>query len=108
MLDILVQKRRNTGAATAVLSQVVEGAYSYVPNRLVTDKLRSYGAASSRSVCRRSITVQCSRPTIVPKCPTNQPANANATCVASNLYDTYSGFYPSTVPSTISFGLDGT
>ena len=43
-LDILVQKRRNTGAATRCFRKLLKGL-RYVPNRLVTDKLRSYGAA---------------------------------------------------------------
>ena len=43
-LDILVQKRRNTGAAERFFRKLLKGL-SYVPNRLVTDKLRSYAAA---------------------------------------------------------------
>ncbi len=43
-LDILVQKRRNTGAAKSFFRKLLKGL-QYVPNRLVTDKLRSYGAA---------------------------------------------------------------
>ena len=43
-LDILVQKRRNTGAAKRFFRKLLKGL-QYVPNRLVTDKLRSYGAA---------------------------------------------------------------
>ena len=43
-LDILVQKRRNTGAAKRFFRKLLK-ELQYVPNRLVTDKLRSYGAA---------------------------------------------------------------
>ena len=43
-LDILVQKRRNTHAAKRFFRKLLKGL-QYVPNRLVTDKLRSYGAA---------------------------------------------------------------
>ena len=43
-LDILVQKRRNTGAATRFFRQCLKGL-RYTPNRLVTDKLGSYRAA---------------------------------------------------------------
>ena len=43
-LDILVQKRRNTGAAKRFFRKLLKGL-QYVPNRLVTDKLRSYAAA---------------------------------------------------------------
>ncbi len=44
VLDILVQKRRNTRAAKRFFRKLLKGL-QYVPNRLVTDKLRSYGAA---------------------------------------------------------------
>jgi transposase-like protein len=43
-LDILVQKRRNIGAATRFFRKLLKGL-RYVPNRLVTDNLRSYSAA---------------------------------------------------------------
>ena len=43
-LDILVQKRRNTKAAKRFFRKLLKGL-QYVPNRLVTDKLRSYAAA---------------------------------------------------------------
>ena len=43
-LDILVQTRRNTRAAKRFFRKLLKGL-PYVPNRLVTDKLRSYGAA---------------------------------------------------------------
>ena len=43
-LDILVQKRRNTKAAKRFFRKLLKGL-RYVPNRLVTDKLRSYAAA---------------------------------------------------------------
>ena len=109
VLDILVQKRRNTGAAKRFFRKLLKGL-QYVPNRLVTDKLRSYGAAyrvSMPSVHHCTMQYANNRAEVSHQ-PTRQPANANATCVVSNLYDTYSGFCPSTVPSTISFGLDGT
>ena len=43
-LDSLVQKRRNTGAAKRFFRKLLKGL-PHVPNRRVTDKLRSYGAA---------------------------------------------------------------
>ncbi len=43
-LDILVQKRRNTHAANRFFRKLLKGL-RYVPNRLVTDQLRSYAAA---------------------------------------------------------------
>ncbi len=44
VLDILVQKRRNTNAANRFFRKLLKGL-EYVPNQLVTDKLRSYSAA---------------------------------------------------------------
>jgi putative transposase len=44
MLDILVQRRRNTPAAKKFLRKLLKGL-QYMPRVLITDKLRSYGAA---------------------------------------------------------------
>ena len=51
-LDILVQKRRDTGAAKHFFRKLLKGLH-YVPNRLVTDKLRSY--ASTRRTTLPSV-----------------------------------------------------
>ena len=44
VLDILVQSRRNAVAAKRFFRKLLKGL-RYVPRVLVTDKLRSYGAA---------------------------------------------------------------
>ncbi len=44
ILDILVQSRRNTRAATRFFKKLLKGL-EYVPGVIITDKLRSYGAA---------------------------------------------------------------
>jgi putative transposase len=44
VLDILVQSRRNAAAATKFFRRLLKGL-RYVPRVVVTDKLRSYGAA---------------------------------------------------------------
>jgi len=44
VLDILVQSRRNAGAAKRFFKRLLKGL-QYVPRVLVTDKLASYGAA---------------------------------------------------------------
>jgi putative transposase len=44
VLDILVQSRRNTAAAKRFFKKLLKGL-SYVPRVIVTDKLKSYGAA---------------------------------------------------------------
>jgi putative transposase len=44
VLDILVQRRRNTQAAKKIFRKLLKGL-TYVPRVLITDKLKSYGAA---------------------------------------------------------------
>src|SRR5437879_3468976 len=44
VLDILVQSRRNTHAAKRFFRKLLKGL-QYVPRVIITDKLRSYGAA---------------------------------------------------------------
>ena len=46
MLDVLVQTRRNTRAALKLMRKLLK-KYGFVPDKLVTDDLRSYGAAAS-------------------------------------------------------------
>src|SRR5262249_58375479 len=47
VLDILVTSRRDTRAATRFFRKLLKGL-EYVPRVLITDKLRSYGAARCR------------------------------------------------------------
>ena len=104
-LDILVQKRRNTGAAKRFFRKLLKGL-QHVPNRVVTDKLaiaRLFAPPSPRSIIARH-----NMPTTVLKSPINPPANANATCAASSLCDTSNASSLSIVPSIISFGSDAT
>ncbi len=44
MLDILVQSRRNKKAAKRFFRKLLKGL-QYVPRVIITDKLKSYGAA---------------------------------------------------------------
>jgi putative transposase len=44
VLDILVQRRRDTAAAKRFFQKLLKGL-TYVPRVIITDKLRSYGAA---------------------------------------------------------------
>ena len=44
MLDILVQRRRDTRAAKKFFRKLLKGL-AYVPRVIITDKLKSYGAA---------------------------------------------------------------
>src|SRR5437763_82143 len=51
VLDILVQSRRNTKAATKFFKKLLKGL-EYVPRVIITDKLRSYGAAKKELLPR--------------------------------------------------------
>jgi putative transposase len=46
VLDLLVQRRRNMAAAVKLMRKLIK-KQGFVPETLVTDKLRSYGAAKS-------------------------------------------------------------
>ena len=45
VLDVLVQSKRNKSAALKLMRKLLK-KYAFVPERLVTDDLRSYGAAA--------------------------------------------------------------
>ena len=45
VLDVLVQSKRNKHAALKLMRKLLK-KYAFVPERLVTDDLRSYGAAA--------------------------------------------------------------
>src|ERR1700726_5232998 len=46
VLEVLVQTRRNKRAALKLMRKLLK-KYGFVPDKLVTDDLRSYGAAAS-------------------------------------------------------------
>jgi transposase-like protein len=53
VLDVLVQTRRNKRAALKLMRKLLK-KYGFVPDKLVTDDLRSYGAAASHlGIARR-------------------------------------------------------
>ena len=56
VLDMLVQKRRNTSAALRLLRKLLKNQGIH-PETIVTDKLASYGAATRKLGCRN-----CHRP----------------------------------------------
>ena len=45
VLDVLVQSNRNTHAALKLMRKLLK-KYGFVPDRMITDDLRSYGAAA--------------------------------------------------------------
>jgi putative transposase len=46
VLDVLVQSRRNTHAALKLMRKLLK-KYGFIPDKLVTDDLRSYATAAS-------------------------------------------------------------
>ena len=50
VLDIIVQKHRDKCAAKRFFRKLLKGL-RYAPRRIVTDKLRSYGAACKKKYC---------------------------------------------------------
>src|SRR5713101_2075143 len=80
VLDILVQRRRNKRAAKKFFRKLLKGL-TYVPRVIITDKLKSYGAATrellpahpSTGATPATVQVPRSCPT-VPLCPRSHPA----------------------------------
>src|SRR5579863_421577 len=52
VLDLLVQRRRDKAAAVKLMRKLLK-KQGFAPDVLVTDKLRSYGAAKSERLCAR-------------------------------------------------------
>jgi hypothetical protein len=91
VLDILVQSRRNKEAAIRFLRRLLRRMH-YAPRVIVTDKLKSYGAAIKELEIqvdhrhtRASITGQ--------RIPTNPYARGNAPCGGSSRQSKHSGFW---------------
>ena len=53
VLDVLVQTKRNKRAALKLMRKLLK-KYSFVPDKLITDELRSYAAAADRSRDRKT------------------------------------------------------
>ena len=101
VLDLLVQRRRDKNAAVKLMRKLLK-KQGFAPTVLVTDKLRSYGAAkaalglsalheqglrkNNRTIGRRIHIRLCD--------------GANARCSASNRQDQPSASSPHTPPST--------
>ena len=58
VLDLLVQRGRDKAAAVKLMRKLLK-KQGFAPDVLVTDKLRSYGAARSESDCRRAMSRGC-------------------------------------------------
>jgi transposase-like protein len=58
VVDLLVQRRRDKTAAVKLMRKLLK-KQGFAPDVLVTDKLRSYSAAKSKSVCRFAMNRAC-------------------------------------------------
>src|SRR5229473_2710993 len=103
ILDMLVQRRRDTQAALRLMRKLLK-KQGFAPKLLVTDKLGSYGSAfrQLRLTCphERGLTK-----TIALKTPVKSCGDESARCSGSSRLDPRSVFStsipPSTTPSTI-------
>ena len=85
VLDLLVQRRRDKAAAVKLMRKLLK-KQGFAPDVLVTDKLRSYGAASPKSDCRLATTRAYAR-TIGPRIRISRHDGASARCSVSNRPD---------------------
>jgi len=104
VLDILVQTRRDKNAAKKFFRKLLKGL-RYVPRIIVTDKLRSYGAARTE-VCRASNTSNRSIRTTARRIHINRPDCARRLCTDSSQRDMLSVSSPpsESLPHTSELG----
>ena len=98
VLDILVQSRRNKKAALKLMRKLLK-KQGYAPNKVVTDKLPSYGAAL-RDLNMTGKPLPADGAIIGRRIRTCRFDNENAGCRASSHQDRRKGFSPPTPPST--------
>ena len=98
VLDLLVQQRRDKAAAVKLMRTLLK-KQGFAPDVLVTDQLRSYGAAKSEMGCRLAMSRACGR-TIGPRIRISRRDDANARCSGSNRPDQPNGSCPFMPPST--------
>ncbi len=81
VLDVLVQSKRNKHAALKLMRKLLK-KYAFVPERLVTDDLRSYGAAARDLGIEAAMSAVDGR-TIGPRIRISRPDDGSARCSAS-------------------------
>ncbi len=104
VLDILVTRHRDKRAAKRFFRKVLKH-HGRLPWQLVTDKLRSYPAATEKFSHLSAIEPASTRTTKL-KFPTNTPGSRNAKCVASNQRPKSNDFSASTARLTTCSELD--
>ena len=97
VLDLLVQRRRDKAAAVKLMRKLLK-KQGFAPDVLVTDKLRSYGAARSE-IGLSTRHEQGVRKTIGLRIRINRHDGASVRCSGSNHPDQPNGSCPFTPPS---------
>jgi transposase-like protein len=82
VLDLLLQRRRDTAAAVTLLRKLLK-KQGYAPGVIVTDKLRSYGAAKAQAGLSGRHEQACAR-TTRPKTRISPPGGVSARCSLSS------------------------
>jgi transposase-like protein len=85
VLDVLVQTRRNKRAALNLMRKLLK-KYGFVPDKLVTDDLRSYGAAAS-ALGIADVTSAVDGATIERRIRISQLDEGSARCKVSKAWD---------------------
>jgi putative transposase len=107
VLDVLVQSKRNKRAALKLMRKLLK-KMGFAPDRIVTDDLRSYGAAArdlgiSHRHKRAGDGATTERRTRI-----NRPDEGSARCRGSRVRDQPNDFCPSMPPPTIPSTSSGT
>ena len=82
VLDVLVQSKRNKHAALKLMRKLLK-KYAFVPERFVTDDLRSYGAAARALGLEHACMSAGDGGTIGPKIRISRPDDGSARCNVS-------------------------
>ena len=98
VLDVLVQSKRNKHAALKLMRKLLK-KYAFVPERLVTDDLRSYSAAARDLGIERGMSAGNGR-TIEQRIRISRRDGESARCSGSRLRVQPRSFFPHTQPST--------
>ena len=98
VLDVLVQSRRNKRATLKLMRKLLK-KYGFVPDKLVTDDLKSYAAAAGDlEITRRHSVVGGA--TIERRTHINRPDDENTRCSVSNVRGQPKDFSQLTQPRT--------
>ena len=99
VLDVLVQSKRNKHAAMKLMRKLLK-KYAFVPERLVTDDLRSYSAAVRELGIERHMSAGDGRTTEL-RIRISRRGGGSARCSGSRARVQPRNFFPHTPPSTI-------